>query len=495
MSFGKGSKIKSNLISVFITSLLIIALSTQTLVGNVYAQTSGGAYFTRAIVNNGLDSIDLVNGGQAKVMQGQTVWCNLTFYNDNLGTTGARLFTKLFVDGSLVGISSSQYIFRYLTGSQYWRLPDLGAGPHNVRVELWWDDSGTHHLQDTRTFQVYVVQLLPKLSAQEVSVPRGSAKGTGWVVSVSNEGNDIMYRTILSVVDSAGLKIYPQTVSLDDLMAGAIKSALFTLVAPSTFRTGQYSIKFSVDYSDFVGNTCRDYFYGTVTVTKPLSSVSVTLDKSTAMIGDTVTVQATLTSGDSGLANQKIEFLVDESTIGYGTTDSSGHTAITYVVNLPPGAHTIRAHFAETSDFLASDGTANLLVLAIPTNISLAIPQSLTEGTSATLSAVLTDSKGNPLQGQTVKFLANGTVVGSTKTDSSGRASLEFIPKSQGYLQFQAVYDGAGNYAPSSSQISTAQVAPNLFGSTSMIVAAGVAVLVIVIVIAAYLALQKAKKK
>lgn len=482
---------KSNFLRIFAIYSAIITLTAQ--VGIIHAQGTGGAYFTKIIVNNGLDFIDLVNGGQAKVMLGQSVWCNLTFYNDKVGVLGAKLFTKLYVDGSLIGISSSQYIFRYLTGSQFWRLPELEAGFHNVRVELWWDDSGTYYLEDARTFQVYVVQLVPSLSAPQVDVPKGSAKGSGWVVSVTNDGNDIMCRTTISVVDSAGLQIYPQTASLEDLLAGAVKSTLFTVVAPGSLAIGQYTVKFSVGYSDFVGNYHREYFQGTVTVTKSIATVSITLDKISAVVGETVTIQATLTSNGLGLSGQKIEFYADDRFIDYGTTDSSGRAIMTYALNLTPGTHTIRAHFAETVDFLESSGTTNIVILAIPTSIILTAPTSLTEGVGATITAVLMDSKGTPLQGQSVKFLANGTVIGSATTDSSGKASFEFMPKAPGSIQIQAKYEGAGNYAASSSQISTVQVASNTFSSSYSII---IGLIVALVVLAtAYLALQQARKR
>jgi len=497
MNFKKRPRIMKNKLNMLFTftilSFIVIATYAQTQVGVVSAQGAGGAYFTSLIVNNGLGFIDLINGGQAKVMLGQLVWCNLTFYNDKVGTLGVRLFTKLYVDGSLLGISSSQYIFRYLTGTQYWRLPDLSPGLHNVKVELWWDDGGTYYLEDARSFQVYVVQLTPTLSAPQVGVPRGSAKGSGWVVSLSNDGNDMMYRTTVSIVDSAGLVVYPQTASLEDLLPGAIKSTLFTLVAPSTLGTGQYNIKFAISYYDFVGNIHRDYFYGTVTVTRTPASLSVTLDQGVVIIGGTVTIQANLTSDGVGLGNQKIEFFVDENAIGYGTTDSSGRATIVYDANLTPGIHTIRAHFAGTGEFLASDGTANLVVVAIPTKIALTVPPSLTEGVGATLSAVLSDYKGSPIQGHTVEFFANGTVIGSTKTDSSGKATLEFVPRSSGSLLIQAVYEGAGNYAASSSQILTVQISPSIFGSTSVIMVSAVAALIVAL--ASYLFFRKTKQK
>lgn len=490
------SKQTLRLITVVLVSAFIVATLAVPQSGVVLAQGSEGAYFTRIVVTNGLSSVDLVNGGQASVVSGQTIWYNLTFYNSNVGFFGAGLFSKIYTDGSLVGTSSDQYVWRSFHGSYNWYQTGLSSGIHTIKVELWWDGSGTYYLEDTGTFQVFVVQLSSSWSAPSVSVPRGSTTGSSWTVSVSNTGNDVMHSVSVAVVDSAGLQISPQTQPLGDMSAGATKSTSFTVIAPTTLGIGQYNVIFTISYLDFEGNTYQNSEYGLVTVTKTATSMAVSLDKSTVSIGDTVTIQAALTANGAGIEGQAVVFSIGGNTIGSGTTDSSGRAVTTYTASVSPGTYTVQASFAETNTYLSSTGSANLIVTATPTTLTLSTPSSLTQGSSITLTATLTDSKGNPIQGQSVQFLVNGTLIGSATTDVSGKASFEYTPNTSGSAQIQAVYQGAGNYAQSSSSVVPVQIStPGILGlgTTGTIIL--VVAIVIVLAVIAYVAIRRRKPK
>ena len=75
------------------------------------------------------------------------------------------------------------------------------------------------------------------------------------------------------------------------------------------------------------------------------------------------------------------------------------------------------------------------------------------------LDAKLTDSSGNPLQGKTVKFYykpSNTNVlnyIGSSTTDSTGRALITVTVQTPGTYDFEAIFEGDDQYDIASAEV------------------------------------------
>src|SRR4030043_378208 len=118
--------------------IIVIALFLSSFVIVVKAQPYYDASFTKIMVTDGNGSSDLLYGGTAKVYEGQTTWMNLTFQNTNCGGPWGYLYIRTY------------------------------------RVEVWWESSGTHYLEDERTFSVQVVRLfVTEWSPSSLSVEKG----------------------------------------------------------------------------------------------------------------------------------------------------------------------------------------------------------------------------------------------------------------------------------------------------------------------------------
>ncbi|MGD0318935.1 MAG: Ig-like domain-containing protein [Nitrososphaerales archaeon] len=469
-----------------------IQAQTETTTSNT-GQGSGGAYFTSVMVTNGLGSSNLLSGGQSKVAGGQTVDSDLTYYNSNVGFFGADLYTVIYVDGTMSGTSSESYVWKGDSDSFTWTKSSLPLGTHNFEVQLWWDDSGTKYLEDSATYSVLVVQPSVSLTALPVNVPRGTLTPTDWTVTVSDIGSDNASNVVVSVTNAAGMTILPQSQTLGDIASTASKSTVFSITAPESASLGQQSIGFKVQYTDFEGNPYQTDESGSVYVTKTSTSLALSVNESTATVGDMVTLQATLTSNGVGVQGQTINFTLlsnaTASLVGHpelATTDSSGKALAIFTVSVSPGAYFFQAAFLETSSYSPSAASVYEIVTAIPTKLTLSKPSTLTQGSGSTLSATLVDSKGNPIQGVSVQFLVNGTSAGTGTTDATGKASLSYTPNKSGTVQVQAAFQGGGNYGKSTSIVSAVKIAtPGILGlgTTDTIVL----IVVIIIVVGAVL--------
>lgn len=157
------------------------------------------------------------------------------------------------------------------------------------------------------------------------------------------------------------------------------------------------------------------------------------------------------------------------------------------------GTYTIKASFAGTDTYLPSTGSVNLIATAIATTLTLSTPSSLTQGSSTDLTSTLTDSQGNLIQYQIIEFLINGMSIGSATTDTLGEAKLTYTPNTSGSVQIQALYQGAGNYAQSSSPVVTVQISTPGLGTTGTIIL--VVTIFVLTTIILYVVIRRRKPK
>ena len=91
--------------------------------------------------------------------------------------------------------------------------------------------------------------------------------------------------------------------------------------------------------------------------------------------------------------------------------------------------------------------TTNVNINKISTTITVD-PVSGLNGKNVNLTATLTDSDGNPINGANVQFSVNGTNVGTANTDNNGIATLPYtIPQTNGTYTILAKYAGNDTYA------------------------------------------------
>ncbi len=450
-----------NLALVLMAYVLFASLSSMPLAN---AQPYYRAYFTSIEVTHGNADIELIGGGTAKVYDGQFTWKNLTFYNEACGIFGADLYTKIFRDGMLLGTSETRRIFTGGHGHDNWYSTEYGPATKEYKVELWWKSYGTHYLEDVNYFSIKVVELfVTNWSPETLSVEKGKTTPSSLSVSFDNGGNDYMYDAEMSVVDSDGLEVSPQSQSLGDISSDGTKSTSFSITAPTTATLGTHTISFQIDYDDFRGVSHSETKKATVSVTKLGTSITLNLEPSSVKTGHSTTITATLVDGNENpIENQEITFSAGTKTIGSSFTDSSGNAVKSYTANIDAGTYVIETSYTGSTSYGPSSATSNLIVNPFTTTLTINVP-SATEGKECTIKATLKDENDNPCMHTDVDFYIYEEnawkKIGTANTDSNGVASIEYAPTSTGTFQFKATFSGTTNYAQSSSTSANLNVA------------------------------------
>jgi len=234
---------------------------------SVRSQPYYDAWFTHIYVTHGNSRIDLINGGTAKVYAGQEAAKELVFYNDGCGTFGADLYTRIYVNGEHVGTSSETYVSRGSSDTDEWSSTRSVPATYSYKVELWWENWGQHLLVDEKEFNIKVVKLwVSDWSPSSLSIERGFESGN-LAVTFTNGGNDYMYDVSVSVIDSEGLTVTPQTQDMGNINEGGTKTATFSVEASKDKTPKDYTITFLVEYDDLRELSHSEEYQADVTVT------------------------------------------------------------------------------------------------------------------------------------------------------------------------------------------------------------------------------------
>jgi protocatechuate 3,4-dioxygenase beta subunit len=396
-------------------------------------------------------------GYVAKIYDGANE--NLNFTVLNLGRrdlSGASLFFfKVYADSTIVvdEFSSPWQCGPGLRISHDITVTNLkGPDDYLMRAELYWKNQTISVLEDLREFKVLVVKLYVTNWSQSIStIQLGARTPSTLVVSFQNGGNDKMLSTSISLTDSSGLQVNPQTQSIGDLDAGETARANFSVSAPLTTSMGTHALAFEVSYSDFRGTSQTETVSATLTVTK--LGASLELNASEAVkYSYPITVAARLldTNGDP-IKDQTIRFYVlsgsEQKEIGSNVTDPFGHARLVYSGILDVGDYQVKAYYEGSASHDSATMTMKITVVPIPTELLSSIPNSTIVGQSLNITAQLRDEKGNPIPGQMVDFYADTQKFGSSLTNEDGVASTLYIPGSKGSTQLRITYEGEGNFA------------------------------------------------
>lgn len=313
------------------------------------------------------------------------------------------------------------------------------------------------------------------------TVEKGKATASTLSVIFKNGGNDDMHNTKISVIDSAGLEITPQSQNLQDIAKGGTKSTSFSVKAPSSATIGMKTISFKIDYDDFRGLSHSETQTASIEVTKLGTSITLGLQPASVKGGGSTTITAKLTDGNNNpLPDKDINFFIGTTPITSATTDSTGNAIKTYTANLDAGNYVVKASYSGSTDYGSSSATSNLVMNPFDTTLIIDAP-SATQGKECTIKATLKDEKNSPLQNFNVDFYiyeaSAWKKMGSGKTDSNGIVSLQYSPSTTGSFQVKTVFSGTTNYGQSSSTPANLNVAMDY---TPYLIAGGIGVIAIV---------------
>jgi len=201
---------------------------------------------------------------------------------------------------------------------------------------------------------------------------------------------------------------------------------------------------------------------GTVNVGPVQTGTTLTVSPATGDYSDATNVSATLIDNytSAGAANEPVTITLNGTQSCTGTTNASGVVTCSITPNEPAGTYSLSASFAGDATvlphLLASTGSSTFVVTHEEATLTYTGATSATNGSSATLSGVLTTddpAHGTPISGRTVTFtLGSGTSAQSCSgtTNSSGAAScvIAKVNQTTSPLPVTAKFAGDAYYVP-----------------------------------------------
>ena len=149
------------------------------------------------------------------------------------------------------------------------------------------------------------------------------------------------------------------------------------------------------------------------------------------------------------------------SKIGSSTTNSLGQTSITRTFYVA-GDYRIKMVYAGSTNYNEFNATATLTINKFTTTLTIDVPDAM-QRKECVLRSTLKDESDHPMQDADVDFYVyesdNWKRIGTAKTDSNGVASLNYTQSDFGTFQVKAVFNGATNYAQSTSSVANLNVA------------------------------------
>ena len=269
----------------------------------------------------------------------------------------------------------------------------------------------------------------------EALQPNLAGESDTFVARLTASGRDLAYSTFFG--GTAGDDSYG--IALDGVGAVYITGRTFSSDLPVPPGAFQSSYKGGV--SDgfiakmrLVGDTATSVFV-------PDRAVSV--DSPVGLKGYlSRTVERTSVSG------RHLEFSVAGTDIGCSSTGADGAAELSWAVDGVTGTRAIRVDFAGDGVYLPSSGTGALTV-SVPTKLYV-VDRTWVGGTTVPLKAYLyRKSDSLPLMDETLRFLIDGSLVGTAKTGTGGEAQRDwFIVPGAATRVIRVDFAGDGTYGP-----------------------------------------------
>jgi hypothetical protein len=140
------------------------------------------------------------------------------------------------------------------------------------------------------------------------------------------------------------------------------------------------------------------------------------------------------------VAGQKVTFTLDKQT-AEGVTDGDGVVSATIKgLAVGAGAYRLHASFAGTDELVPSAAETDFEVRAEDVSLTARVAG------PTIVTATLTDPEtSKPLDGRTIRFLVDGTQVGTARTDAQGQATVVLTRRLKKESVVEAVFDGDTN--------------------------------------------------
>jgi hypothetical protein len=385
--------------------------------------TGGGSTVNTTLVLNSVVPSSVVVGSSGPV----TFTATLTRDDTTAAVAGATI--NFTVDGSYVGSASTNA--GGVAAFSTYNPSGLSAGSHTVQASFAGNSTFNPSTSGTLTLNVTVNTTLVLNSVVPSSVVLGSSGPVTFTATLTNNtGAAVAGATIDFKVDGS---------SVGSASTNATGVATFSTYNPSGLSAGSHPVQASFAGQNIGGITFNPSTSGTLTLNVTVNTTLVlnSVVPSSVVVGSSgpVTFTATLTNNTSAaVAGATINFTVDGSSVGSGTTNATGvATFSTYNPSgLSAGSHPVQAFFAgqDIGGITFNPSTSGTLTLNVTVNTTLVlnsvVPSSVVVGSSGpvTFTATLTNNTGAAVAGATINFTVDGSYVGSGTTNATGVATF-----------------------------------------------------------------------
>ncbi len=143
-----------------------------------------------------------------------------------------------------------------------------------------------------------------------------------------------------------------------------------------------------------------------------------------------------------------VSLLINGSIVQTDITDNFGY--FTFSINLLPGAYVVEIEYEGDDYYLSASNQKTIYIWKIDSSVQGTI---IWENMTLSMTALLLDSKNNPIADQLVFFYLNGSYIDQTLTNSTGNAVIELNGIETGFFTILVVFSGTSIYAESSQTI------------------------------------------
>jgi len=213
-------------------------------------------------------------------------------------------------------------------------------------------------------------------------------------------------------------------------------------------------------------------------------AISLDVSASKVSVGQTVTIYGFVEPIQRGI-KVSISFTKPDGTsfMREVTTACSGAYSYTLEPDMG-GIWTVKSSWEKASSQPATFSVAKMG----PPNLLVKVPDALVLGKEVKIYAILTDKNGAPIEGARLQFQI-GSTDQSVLTDSSGQATIRFVPPEAGSLSVKVVFLGDARY-----EGTTASATSAVRGDDGQMNLVAVAAIVAIAMTSAYVLMARRKK-
>ncbi|HVS40076.1 MAG TPA: Ig-like domain repeat protein [Gemmataceae bacterium] len=378
---------------------------------------------------------------------GQAVTFTATVANSSGGATPTG--SVAFYDGGTLLGTGSPLSGNGPSATSTFTISTLPAGPNGIEAVY----TATGEFLGSSGFITQIVDAVTGTVVASSSNPSGvgrSVKFTATVTNVAGGGTP-----------TGAVEFYDGAIDLGagTTLAGSGNAATSTITI-AALAAGNHVIE--AIYSptgDFAGS------FGSLTQIEDAAvSVGVTSINNPSLTGQLATFTATATDTSGGAApTGAVEFYDGSTDLGAGSSLSGNGASATStftISTLSKGAHTIRAVYTPTGDFLGGAGSMTQTVGYLTTTGVASTANPSTFGQAVTFTANVTDVSNIGTPTGTVEFfdgatdLGAGSALGGGGVSATSTLTISNLPAGDDAIQ--ALYTGTGVFADSSGSMTQA---------------------------------------